>query len=203
MELVGVIERSVLTNGVVDFALSMDGFLNHLVEEARLLVGLFGANGVGFAVQVALNNDVLSGGVSGEGGCLSFLDVDSPGGEISLDLDRLDDSLHDLHVHRGGQVGLELGGDFSHTTLLDRGLCPTLFQLLVDFKDLKVFELNIDEIATHGGANQVVRELESSVFVVDFRDASKGTGVDSVCVGLASFPGIISRYNASQKANAY
>ncbi|CAG7719344.1 unnamed protein product, partial [Allacma fusca] len=84
---------------------------------------------------------VLSGGVSGEGGSLSSLDVDSPGGEIFLHLDRFNDSLHDLHVHGGGQVGSEFGGDLSHTTLFDRGLSPALFQLLIDFKDLKVFEL--------------------------------------------------------------
>jgi hypothetical protein len=198
----GGVEGSVLGDGVVGLALSVNGLFNGLEEEAGLLVLLLGTGGVGLAVEVSLDNDVLAGGVQSPDGGHGLLDVDSPGGEVALDLDGGDNSAGELNFHGTGQVLLQFGGNGSFLAILDHRAIPAEFEILVDFDSLERFGLDVDGAVSDGGDDLDVFELKSGVLLGDFGDSCHNTATDLVSVLLSAFPSEVSRHKTGQEAHA-
>ena len=141
LELVGVVEGSVLANGVVGLALSVNGLLNGLPEESRLLVGFFGSLRGSLTVQVTLNDGVLSGGVDGEERGHALLDILNPDGGALRNLDRLNDSVLEGDVHGGGEVLFDFTRKLFLLSLLNLILSPATGHLFVDLDSLELLSL--------------------------------------------------------------
>ena len=141
LELVRVVEGSVLADSVVSLALSVNSLLKGLPEETRLLVGFLRGLSVGLTVQVALDNGVLASGVNGEGRSNSLLDVLNPDRGALRNLDGLNDSLLEDDVHGGGEVLFDITRKLLLLSLLNLILPPSSGHFFIDFNDLEVLGL--------------------------------------------------------------
>ena len=142
LELVRGVEGSILANGVVGLALSVNGLLKGLPEETRLLVGFFRGMRGSLTVQVTLDNGVLSGGVDGEERGNALLDILNPDGGALGNLDRLNDSLLEDYVHGGGEVLFDFTRKLLLLSLLNLILSPSTGHPFVDLDGLELLSLN-------------------------------------------------------------
>jgi len=168
LELVGVVEGSILADGVVSLAFTMDGLLTGLPEETRLLVGFLSVARGSLAVQVALDQGVLASGVDGEERSNGLLNVLSPDGSSLRDLDGLNDSFLEDDFHGGFKVLQSILGQLLVLTLLNLTLSPSSGEFLVNLGSLKLFSLDIDGVLSGGGQEQSVIKFKSGLLVIDF-----------------------------------
>jgi len=190
LELEWSVEGSVLGDGVVGLAFTVNGLLHGLIEESGLLVLLVLADGVGLTVQVASNNDIDASGVQDEVGDLSLLHVDSPGGKTAIDLDGVDDALSHSHFNGRLKVLLELTLDLNWVLVLKDSVPPATFDFRVDLDSLEVDWLQVDGFWSDNGQLHLVFNLESGVLSV-LAESGENTSTNIVGVSVTHLPGVV------------
>lgn len=178
-----------LANGVVGFALSVDGLFHGLVEVAGMLLwsDLVGLR----SVQVSLNDGINSGGVNGQDGSLSLLHVDGPCGEVSLNLDGFNNSLLEDDLNWGLDELSKLLGDFSLAFSAEHTVPPSSFDFLVQVNGFKFDRVQIESVRSCDCHEDFVLELDSGILGVDFGDSRHKSSLHSVNVLLANLPGVL------------
>jgi hypothetical protein len=190
LELEWSVEGSVLADGVVGLAFTVNGLFHGLIEESGFLVGVVWTNLVGFAVQVASNDNIDACGVQNEMGDLSFLHVDSPGWETAVDLDGVDNTLSHSHFNGRLEVFLELSLDLNWVLVLKDSVSPATIDFGVDFDSTEVDWLQVDSFWSDNGQLHLVFNLESRVLGV-LAESSENTSTNIVSVGVSHFPGVV------------